>query len=362
MKILLFGEFSGFMNCLKDGLLQLGHEVFLASNGDSYKNYSSDFRWDANKNHKYGKLTQIFEVGNIWWHKSLLKGFDIVLLIDPHNVSKWRILNAPIYKYLIRNNGKVYLSGSGDTYHIFNYWYKSETKYHSYYEGYLLDAPQSAFVTNKYNLKEWEEELFSLIDGYIPIWYEYAEPYRNYPRLKRTIRIPINVDKFEYRPNLISNGKIVFYHGVSRACKGTRYIKPAFERMQKEYGDVAEFVCNERLPFDEYMKVMRRTNVIVDDANSFSIAMNGLFALAQGRLVMGGAEPIANNELGIEGVNPVFNINPDVDQICEVIKNIIDQKDNVEALGLKGRKFVELYHDYKDVARQYVELWEGDLK
>lgn len=29
MKILLFGEFSGFFNCLKDGLMALGHEVFL---------------------------------------------------------------------------------------------------------------------------------------------------------------------------------------------------------------------------------------------------------------------------------------------------------------------------------------------
>lgn len=359
MKILLFGEYSGFFNCLKDGLLQLGHNVFLASNGDGFKNFPSDFRWD--KTLKVGdRYKQFVFASNIWWHRDLFKGYDIVMLISSSNISTFRQVNDPLYKYLIRNNGNVYLSGCGDTKITFDYWYNSDTKYRSYYEGTLIDDPSYWYKGNKRNVRQWEEELLSLVKGYIPIWYEYAEPYRQYSCLKKAIRIPVQINSQEYKPNIVKNDKVVFYHGINRECKGTRFIRKAFERMQKEYGEHAEFILAEKLPFDEYMKVIEKANVIVDDANSYSIAMNGLFSLLKGKLVMGGAEPVANKELGIDGVNPVFNINPDVDQICETIRFIIDHRDGIQGLGLKGRQFVENYHDSVKIAQEYVQLWEDD--
>ena len=361
MKILLFGEYSGFFNCLKDGLIALGHEVFLASNGDGIKDYPSDFRWDKCVKFR-NRFTQFFFAGNIWLHRRLLKGYDIVLLVDPHIVSSYRWLNDPIYKYIIRNNKKVYLSGCGDTKLMFDFWYNTKTKYHSYYEGYVIENPNFKFLQNKRNAREWEEKLLSMIDGYIPIWYEYAEPFRNYNKIKKTIRIPIAIDSQKYAPNVLNNDKVVFYHGVTRECKGTRFIKAAFERMAQEYNEYAEFVIAEKLPFVEYMKVIERANVIVDDANSYSIAMNGLFSMLKGKIIMGGAEPIANKELGIDGVNPVFNINPDPEQICEIIKYIIDNRYNIDRWGKESRAFVEKYHDSVEIAREYEQLWLEDLK
>ena len=361
MKILLFGEFSGFMNCLKDGLVQLGHEVFLASNGDGTKDYPSDFRWDKCVKRK-NKYTYLLYAANIWLHRHLLIGYDIVLLVDPHLVSSMRFINDPIYKYLIKHNKRVYLSGCGDTKLMFDFWYKSDTKYHSYYEGYILQDPNFRLLKNKRRIREWEEKLLTMIDGYIPIWYEYAEPFRNYDKLKETIRIPIAIDSQKYVPNLLKDDKVVFYHGVTRECKGTRYIRAAFEKMSKEYGEHAEFIIAEKLPFAEYMRVIERANVIVDDANSFSVAMNGLFSMLKGKVVMGGAEPIANNELGIQGTKPVFNINPDPAQICETIKYIIDNRHNIERWGEEGRKFVEKYHNSVEIAKKYESVWRKDLE
>lgn len=359
MKILLFGEYSGFFNCLKDGLVALGHEVFLASDGNSYRDYPSDFRWDAHTKDKLGKFRSFFFAGNIWWHKDLLKGFDIVFFVSPNNVSRFKALNGTIYDYLIKNNKLAYLSGSGNTCYVFDYWYNSNTKYRHYMEGYFQETPNPKWLNNQ-KLKAWETELMEKIEGYIPIWYEYAEPYRQFPNCKQTIRIPINLQQFEYKPNIVRDGKVVFYHGITRPCKGTRFIKPAFEKMQKHFGDKAEFICAEKLPFKEYMQVVEKTNVIVDDANSYSIAMNGLFSLQKGKLIMGGAEPIANKELGYE-YNPVYNINPDVDQICETIIEIINHKDEIKERGRLGRKFVEEYHDSVKIAQQYIDLWEADL-
>ena len=105
MKILLFGEYSGFFNCLKDGLVALGHEVFLASNGDGSKDYPSDFRWDSHfSRQKLGRMAPFYNVANIFTHKNLFSGYDVVLLIDPNNIARYTWLNRPIYDFLLKNN------------------------------------------------------------------------------------------------------------------------------------------------------------------------------------------------------------------------------------------------------------------
>ena len=44
MKILLVGEFSGVHNNLKKGLIELGHDVILAADGDGFKSFGYDLR------------------------------------------------------------------------------------------------------------------------------------------------------------------------------------------------------------------------------------------------------------------------------------------------------------------------------
>jgi len=366
MKILLFGEFSGLFTCLKKGLVEIGHEVFFVSDGNGFKDYPADFRYDSHKSWKFGSFRAPYNFFNLVFHKHLLRGYDIVYIMDPSLISRHIKLNAPIYRYILKHNNKVFLCGAGDSAIMIDYWlHKKDDKYHNYVKG-ILDAHilkgEPSILYLQPELKQWENELLTSVNGYIPIWYEYAQPFRNFSTAMKTIRIPIPCQDFEYKPNIVKD-KIVFFHGVPTRpiAKGTPIIKEAFARMEQKYGDVAEFVCAGGLPFDEYMKLISRVNVILDDANSCSIAMNGLFSLAKGKIVMGGAEPEGNHELGIEGVNPVFNLIPDVDQICSQIEYIIQYKDKIEEWGLEGRKFVEKYHDYILIAKEYEAVFLNTL-
>jgi hypothetical protein len=341
---------------LKEGLVANGHEVFLASDGNGYKNYPRDFDWFTNP--KLGRFRHVFEIGKIFTHKELFMGYDVVLLIGPTIFSRFISVIRPIFEFLIRNNGKVFLSGAGLNAAGITYWYDTNEKYHGYVDGNMKDNPGLIKSYNNKSTINWEYELMDKINGYIPIWYEYAQPYRNHPKLLKTLRIPIKIENEEYRPNKVS-GKVVFMHGISTrpTAKGTQYINDAFIKMSTKYGDIAEFFTAGGLPFNEYMDLVSKTNVILDDANSYSIAMNGLYSLVKGKIVMGGAEPIANYELGLK-YNPVINLCPDVDQICSCIEDVINHRDEIEEMGLKGRKFVEEYHDCRDIAKQYVELFE----
>lgn len=248
MRILLFGEYSGLFNCLADGLRVLGHDVFLASGGDGYKDYPSDFRWDKTSHPWLWRwyLNRYKDVYNVYKNIHLFNDFDIVHVISSKPFSYYRFINLSIFKQLKKRNGKIFISGSGLDYVGAKYWYdKKDSKYYNYVIPYVEESrrkfTKSPFV-DRVDLREEELEIMSLIDGYIPIMYEYKPYYENSNKLRRTIPIPINVSKFDYCPNVPDkDGRLLFFHGLSRPCKGGEYILGAFEKLKNKYSKKSTF-------------------------------------------------------------------------------------------------------------------------
>ena len=357
MKILLFGEYIGLFNSLKEGLIELGHDVYLASNGDGYKNFPSDFRWDM---HVSGKIGNAIGIANVFTHLNRLRGFDIVLVISTYPLFK-RFFNELIFDYLVKNNGHVYLSGAGLTPVSFDYWNNSkESKYYNYTQAEIESAKSANKKFGLFDnrlLKESELRIFNKIAGYIPIMYEYAKPYHSSEKFLKTIPIPINVGKFKYSENRI-NDKIVFFHGLSRFCKGGDFIISAFDKLRSKYKNDAEFICTGGLPFDEYIALLRKTNVVLDDVNAYSLGMNGLYSMAQGKIVMGGAEEVSKKELNYSFL-PAINLKRDVNQIVQSIEYVLENRAEIQEMGYKSRLFVETHHDHVKVAQAYLDLWKN---
>ena len=357
MKILLFGEYSGLFNSLKEGFCALGNEVYLASNGDGFKNFPSDFRWDMNIK---GKLGNAVGIANVFTHLKKLSGFDVVLVISTYPLFK-RYFNELIFDFLVKNNGKVYLSGAGLTPISFDYWNNNkESKYYNYTQAEIEWAKKynkKFGLHNNISLKESEYKIFDKITGYIPIMYEYAEPYKKSEKFLKTIPIPINVSKFQYLENKVKD-KVVFFHGLSRFCKGGDFIINAFDKLKSKYSNDAEFISIGGLPFEEYISLLRKTNVVLDDVNAYSLGMNGLFSMAQGKIVMGGAEDVSIKELNYSFL-PAINLKRDVNQIIHSIEQVLDNKSKIEEMGYQSRLFVETHHDHIKVAETYLNLWNN---
>lgn len=358
MKILLVGEYSGLFNCLKNGLQNLGHSVYIASDGDGYRNYPSDFRWDSKLK---GRLAKYKSFLNICSNLNKFSGYDIVLVISFRPLGFQKLPNRLLFDFLLKNNGKVFVSGAGFDYFGFDYWYnRKESKVFKYLNGYIQEYQNIGKkfpLWNNPELKEEELKTMSKIAGYIPIMYEYAEPFRNFPQTKKTIPIPININNFNYRPNIIKD-KIVFFHGITRACKGGEFIYKAFEELTQKYNKIAEFHCEGGLPFDKYITLLQKTNVVLNGTNGYSLGMNSLFSMSQGRIVMGEADPLGNKELEYESC-PALSLKPDVSYIKQQIEYIIDNRDKIEELGYKSRTFIEKYHNYINIAEKYLTLWSN---
>lgn len=355
MKILLIGEFSGFYNSLAEGLKLLGHEVFLANTGDGYRKFYAEYNWMAGKHGKIGKGLGIF---NLISHKRLFAGYDVVQVIVT-KLNRFLWLNRLFVNNLVNKNQKVFWTPAGNSDLITKYWAESKDLRYGVCDILLQEAKNRnetlGFI--KQRVIDYENWFVNRISGIIPIMFEYAQPFRNHPKNIGTIPLPINIDKIKYIDNIVRQ-KMIFYHGITRpAEKGSKYIHDAFKIMRCKYGNVAEFICNEKLPYKEYLKVLISTNVILDQTNSFSSGMNGLISLAQGKIVMGGGDPIGFGELGYKTC-PIINLTPNVDQICDSIEKVIYNKDHIREMGIESRKFIETYHDYKVVATKYIEKWK----
>ena len=115
MKILLLGEYSNVHWTLAEGLRALGHQVCVVSHGDFWKNYRRDISLVRPTQGRWDGLRYLIKV---LFTLPRLRGYDVVQLINPCFLELKAERIYPIYRYLRRHNGKVFLGGYGMDY----YW------------------------------------------------------------------------------------------------------------------------------------------------------------------------------------------------------------------------------------------------
>ncbi|KLJ00733.1 hypothetical protein WQ56_08020 [Luteimonas sp. FCS-9] len=97
-------------------------------------------------------------------------------------------------------------------------------------------------------------------------------------------------------------------------------------------------------------------DIIVDQAYSYSYGMSAAYALAKGKIVLSGMESEARAN-GIYCDCPVINIRPNVQDIADKIASVIESRSKLGILSDASRDFAERFHDHKEVARQYAEIY-----
>lgn len=352
MKILLIGEYGGFYNALAAGLERLGHNVFLANTGDGARGLYSNYNWIKYK----GLAGKVYSVIDLMLNQKLFVGYDVVQLIMP-KLNSFLWLNKQYVVFLKRNNGAVFWTPSGASDVITKYWVENQTLRCPVYDFHAEEACKNGKILSyrRKGFLDYENWFCNYIDGIIPIMFEYSQPFIKHKKFIATIPLPINTDIIKYKENFVNN-KIVFFHGITRPVKGSKFICEAFSIMQKRFHKDADFFCNTAIPYHKYLEVIQSTNVIADQTNSFSSGLNGLIGLAKGKVVLGGSDPISFAELGYTA-SPIINIVSNVEQICSQIEVLIKRKYEFPELGRSGREFIESHHHYINIAMKYLAAW-----
>jgi len=379
MKILLIGEFSRLHNSLKEGLVHLGHSVTIASTGDSFKKYDSDLSYYPGfilKNWLTIKINNIlfslFGLDCVRLEKGLrfyfllkkLKGFDHVQLINSDAIETYPAFSRWLYKRLLKQNGdSLSLLICGEDTPIVDYHLEKRARY-SILTPYLEDKQleKTYHYTLKYTTPAYRK-LFNWVkhhaDVMITTDLDYTLPMQEMGYKVTHIANPVNVDKIKFEPVRVSD-KIVIFLGINRLSyikKGIAYFEEALLKISDKYADRIEIVVTENLPYAEYMKHYSRAHIVLDQIWGYDQGYNALEAMARGKVVFTCAEKEFMEYYGLTECVAI-NALPDADYIATELSYLIEHPEKISEIGINARRFIEKEHNYIDVSKRYLEVWD----
>jgi glycosyltransferase involved in cell wall biosynthesis len=367
-KILLVGEFSNVHWTLAEGLRSLGHQVDVASKGDGWKGYKRDI--DLSFKNKLDVMRFFLEL----FFTKKFSGYDVVQLINFRFLypEERDLYNKIIFNVLRKRNKSVFLAAYGDDY----YWSSAcrsgafpYSPYDALDKGYAPNVYYDQMMQlNNFASRELNEMMAQKSNGIIAGLYDYYYSYAisSFKNKLEFIPFPINTKEISYKKNTLNQGeKMRIFMGIQTqrsVWKGTDVLLQVLTEYVAKYSDEMELIIAESVPFDTYIKMYEDAHVFVDQLYSQGFAMNALYAMAKGKVVLSGGENKMYALYGDSEIEkPVINIVPEKEKIIGVLDQIRQNKNRLEEMGLASRKFVEQYHDYKVVARQYVQVWESAI-
>ena len=358
MKVLLLGEYSGYFFNLKKGLQEAGVDCTLAASGDGWKKISgADIElFGEQRNNKLQVLFSSF-IHPIM-HLRKLFGFDVVYMVGPGVFP--RQINMFMIKAIKRHSKSMYISVAGDCNSLYQSYVNGELEYYTYTDNPEACRKHDSNSKTGMALNRQEDEIYRLVDGIIPIMYEYAVGLKKYPNKCETIPLPFDASKIEYCENKI-DGKIRIMHGVIKEkYKGTDIILQALKIIEQRHPNEVEIIVDGKMPLNEYLEKLKGINILVDQCKEHCYGLNALYAMAEGRIVLGGASENSLKEFGLSSC-PVIHIEPNVDMIVDRLETLITQKHLFPKLGKESREYVEKMHNHLTIAQKYISLWEKNL-
>ncbi|MEX2409760.1 MAG: glycosyltransferase family 4 protein [Candidatus Paceibacterota bacterium] len=341
MKILLVGEFSGVHNNLKKGLTELGHEVKLAADGDGFKKFEYDFPITPYGGLYFGRvLNLIYILLNI--RKFI--GYDVIQFISPFSIPTY-LFKIGLLEFIFRRNKKIiyYACGTDPNYERVS----KSLDYHP-------NNGRKYYTPRRLKYHNW---FINRVDTIVPATYTYYLGYKGKNSLAKSIMLPgsgIYINEVKKPRKKI---KILF--GITRRdFKGAVYIEEALGMIKQKYESRVDIKIVERMPFEDYIKLLDETDILIDQCKSYFYGMNAIFAMERGVIVLSGAEETAVKYYGIENI-PIINIKPNSEQIFIELKRLIEMSDNkIYKLKIESLSYVRNFHGIKKINIEFEKIYK----
>ena len=378
MKILLLGEYSNLHWSLASGLRELGHEVCVVSDGDFWKDYKRDITLKRKSYTKYGSLDYVRQILSIL---PKLRGYDVVQIINPVFFDVRADKNILIYKYLRRNNKKIFMGANGADY----YWIKTCLDGKTFrYCDFNIFGKERETPYNCKEIKDWigtDKQKANIYiandcDGITCCLYEYYASYIDQFKDK-TFFTPLSIEhsqidiakmhrleEKEKSGNTEPDRKVNFFIGIQRdrtTVKGTDIMEKALDRLHRDYPDRCNVLKAVSVPYEEYKRMLADSDVILDQIYSYTPAMNALLGMSKGLIAVSGGEPENYEILGEKEIFPIINVLPDEEDIYRKLEELVLHPERLDRLSRESIQYVLRHHNNIDVARRYLKIWNGEV-
>jgi len=378
MKILLVGEYSRLHNSLKEGLVELGHQVTIIATGDHFKNYPVDIKLNRKYNQGLAKKLKVFiyklskiditsvSIKNQFLkNQDQLKGFDIVHLINESPIGVTPKHEKEIITFLKKHNKKLFLLSCGTDYISVKHSFDKKPAY-SILEPYFNNKASSKSFDPilkylKPAYKELHDFVYNIIEGVVSSDLDYHIPLKGHPKYLGLIANPINIDLLKFTPLKVKE-KVIIFHGINRENyykKGSDYFEEALEIIQNKFPNKVEIKIVESLPYNQYIKTYNEAHIVLDQVLAYDQGYNALEAMSKGKVVFTGAE---KEFYEYYSLNKTVAINalPDAQKIADSLEELILYPDKIIEIGINAREFIQKEHHYKTIAQKYLDTWNSN--
>ena len=378
MKILLVGEYSRLHNSLKEGLIAKGHQTVLISSGDYFKKIGQDYSFHSSilsdywifqkPNNLLHKLTGIDLVKveramRFYFLIPKLNGFDHVQLINSDAIGTFPLLSRILYKKLFKKIKSRSLLICGDETPIIDYLLKNELRY-SILTPYFEDTSlkKEFQFPLKYSQKNYRKTFNWLVQNcqsLIASDLDYKIPMKKMDYSVNFIPNPINTTKLKYQEPIIKD-KIIIFLGINRGSykkKGIIFFEKALSIIQEKFNTKVEVIVSENIPYKKYINLYNKAHILMDQVYAFDQGYNALEAMAKGKIVFTGAEKEFETHYNLNK-KVAINALPDVDYLVAQLSFLIENPEELIAMGKRARTFIEKEHDYVKIAEKYLNVWK----
>ena len=378
MRILLVGEYSLLHNSLKEGLLQLGHEVILAGNSDGFKKYPVDYDYEAKwlKTKLFAIPRKIiyrlfkFDLADLeygirfYFLLPKLKNFDTVQFVNEASIKTSKKLELFLIKKICASNSKIFVLSSGIDYLTLKFYTKNKnfkSLLQPHFQNSKLKEFKPFFVYFKKNHVKIHLYIKERFNGIIATDFDYVEANKKATNYLGLIPYPINYTKFNYNELVISD-KIIIFLGINKYSyhqKGISYFEKTLEIIKEKYANRVEIIITKTVPYPIYIDLYNKAHILLDQCFCSDQGYNALEAMAKGKVVFTGAEKEFTDYYNIKE-RVCINAKPDVTYLVNELSFLIENPDEIIALSKRAKAFVEKEHDYVKIAEKYLEVWKSN--
>lgn len=370
-RILLLGDFSNLHSQLGKTLTEMGHDVTVISDGCGFQQTARTH--DISR--KPGKLNGALLAAKFAWplHKHL-KGYDIVAVTGPYFAGLREQRLRWVFERLRGENERIFTTFCSTDPVYINECLGNDSllRYNEYRIG---DKPSPLALSPQARLNEWltptmvdyTDFFYDNLDGAVSVLYEYdlVARHRLGDDKVEYAGIPIDVNAIEPYSMNFNDGKVRLFlgrHAHRIVEKGTDILEKAARAVCGRNPGKAELVIVENRPYDEYVKLMRDSHIILDQLYSYTPATNAMIAMAHQLVTVSGGEPEYYDFIGERTNKPIINADPeDFDGLVARLDSFVRDPQSLIDYGARGRQFVESHNEARLVAQRFLDAWTKRL-
>jgi Glycosyltransferase len=162
-----------------------------------------------------------------------------------------------------------------------------------------------------------------------------------------------SIDLNRFKMNSANNKKMLIVHApTNREVKGTDYIIKAIDDLKLTYD--FDFKLIENISYEESIKIYEKADIVVDQLLIGSYGLVAIENMALGKPVL----CYINERMKEKYPAELPIISCGIENIKEKIEYLIKNQDSLKEIGLKGRKYVEKYHDINTLNSEIIKIYK----